>query len=76
MVAKFESVMQRMAIVGFSASDLIDCSEIIPTPSSSNIQVAYLPAGMTMDDLDQSCPGVPFPSLSAQPGPETTIPPV
>lgn len=76
MVTKFESVMQRMAVIGFSPSDLIDCSEVIPTPPSSDIQVAHLPAGMTMDDIDQSCPGVPFPSLTADSGPETTIPPV
>lgn len=56
--------MAKLAITGHSASDLIDCSEVIPTPKPPVGKPATFPATQTAADLEQACPS-PFPVLSA-----------
>ncbi|KAI0745458.1 manganese peroxidase isozyme precursor [Earliella scabrosa] len=76
MVAKFTAAMAKMAVIGQDPSLLVDCSEVIPVPSKATSQVAHLPAGKTLDDIEASCDITPFPTIEADAGPETSVPPV
>ncbi|CAL1697180.1 unnamed protein product [Somion occarium] len=76
MVSKFEKVMAKLAILGHSAHDLVDCSEVIPVPSKAKAQSAKLPAGKTIKDIQHACAATPFPVISADRGPATSIAPV
>ncbi|KAI0743820.1 heme peroxidase [Daedaleopsis nitida] len=76
MVAKFAAAMAKMAVLGQNPKQLVDCSEVIPVPSKAASQVAHLPAGKTLDDIEGSCQATPFPTISADSGPETSVAPV
>ncbi|PIL34186.1 hypothetical protein GSI_03897 [Ganoderma sinense ZZ0214-1] len=76
MVSKFTAAMAKMAVLGQDPKTLIDCSEVIPTPAVATSQTAHLPAGKNLTDIEASCNTTPFPTISADPGPETSIPPV
>ena len=76
MVQKFTAAMQTMAILGNDPSTLVDCSEVIPTPSAAKSNVGVLPAGFTLSDIEASCQSTPFPSLATTPGPVTSVAPV
>ncbi|KAF8656124.1 hypothetical protein AX16_002762 [Volvariella volvacea WC 439] len=76
MVAKFEAVMAKMAVLGHDPRTLVDCSEVIPIPPAAKAQVASLPAGQSLSDIQAACAATPFPTLSADPGPATSIAPV
>ncbi|KAM5546023.1 hypothetical protein V8D89_000149 [Ganoderma adspersum] len=76
MVSKFTKVMAKMAVLGQDPRRLTDCSEVIPVPKPAASQVAHLPAGKTLKDIEASCKKTPFPTIKADPGPETSIPPV
>ena len=54
MVAKFESVMAKLAVLGQNSRNVVDCSEVIPATSDANAQVARLPAGKTLKDIEHS----------------------
>jgi manganese peroxidase len=54
MVTKFENVMKRLATTGHNPKDLIDCSEVIPEPKAALTQVATLPPGKTLKDIQAS----------------------
>lgn len=54
MVAKFEAVMAKLAVLGQNPRALVDCSEVIPAPSTLKAQVAKLPAGKTLKDIEHS----------------------
>ncbi|KAH9942326.1 heme peroxidase [Epithele typhae] len=69
MLTKFTAAMAKMAVLGFDPSTLVDCSE-----AESN--VAVLPAGFTLDDIETSCSSTPFPSLATTPGPIGSVAPV
>ncbi|THH28779.1 hypothetical protein EUX98_g5401 [Antrodiella citrinella] len=75
MVTKFETVMSKLSILGHQARDLVDCSEVIPVPNTK-VNPPKLPAGKTLADIQGACAATPFPRLSADPGPATTIAPV
>ncbi|KAI0772803.1 heme peroxidase [Trametes elegans] len=68
MATKFQTVMAKMALVGQDASSLTDCSEDIPQPKAALSNVATLPMGKTLDDIEASCAETPFASLSADSG--------
>ncbi|TBU39342.1 heme peroxidase [Dichomitus squalens] len=74
MVRKFEKVMAKMAVLGQDPRKLSDCSEVIPVPKPAASQVAHLPAGKKLKDIQVSCKHIPFPTIKADPGPETSIP--
>lgn len=74
MVSRFESAMAKMAVLGHNPRSLVDCSEVIPVPKAAKSNVAVLPAGKTLKDIEQSCKSTPFPSIKALPGPETSVP--
>ena len=54
MVAKFESVMAKLAVLGQNSRNVVDCSEVIPATSAANAQVARLPARKTLKDIEHS----------------------
>ena len=53
MVAKFESVMAKLAVLGQNSRDLVDCSEVIPVPPPFTGS-ATLPAGQNQNDIEQA----------------------
>jgi len=75
MQSAFKAAMSKLAVVGQDASKLIDCSDVIPVPKPV-VGTPHLPAGLTMNDIEQACATAPFPTLTAQPGPATSVPPV
>jgi hypothetical protein len=72
----FKAAMAKLAILGHDRRTLIDCSEVIPVPSKQLAQGPHLPAGFTMNDIEQACANKPFPRLTADPGPVTSVAPV
>ncbi|KAK7052082.1 peroxidase [Favolaschia claudopus] len=73
--AKFRAAMSKMAIIGQKRANMIDCSDVIPVPKPV-VGKPHLPAGKTMNDIEQACATSPFPSLTADSGPATSVPPV
>ncbi|KAF7305067.1 Peroxidase [Mycena kentingensis (nom. inval.)] len=73
--AKFRAAMAKMAIIGHSRSSMVDCSDVIPIPPPLDT-TPHLPAGKTMNDIEQACATAAFPTLTADPGPATSVPPV
>ncbi|KAJ3553707.1 hypothetical protein NM688_g3469 [Phlebia brevispora] len=71
----FQAAFRKMTILGHSESSLIECSEVIEEPPTLHV-IAHLPAGKTHNDVEQACATTPFPSLSADPGPVTSVAPV
>lgn len=71
----FTAAMEKLAVLGQKTRDLIDCSEVIPFPKPFTGR-AHLPAGTTLKDIQASCKQSPFPRLTADPGPATSVPPV
>ena len=76
MAASFKAAMAKLAVLGHNADELIDCSEVIPVPSKQLTHSPHLPAGFSMSDIEQACATKPFPSLTADPGPVTSVAPV
>ncbi|KAI0791884.1 manganese peroxidase 1 [Abortiporus biennis] len=76
MVAKFTAAMAKLAILGHSARELVDCSEVIPVPKPAAVKVASFPAGKSRANVQAACRATPFPTLSTQPGPATSVAPV
>lgn len=72
----FAAAFKRMSVIGHDINKMIDCSEVIPEPKPPVGKPATLPAGKTMNDIEQACATTPFPSLSADPGPATSVAPV
>ncbi|KAF7360776.1 Peroxidase [Mycena venus] len=73
--AKFKAAMSKMATIGNDRSKMVDCSDVIPVPKPV-VGTPHLPAGKTMNDIEQACASAAFPSLTADPGPATSVPPV
>ncbi|KAI0705026.1 manganese peroxidase 1 [Cerioporus squamosus] len=76
MVAKFEAVMSKLAVLGQNPAHLVDCSDVIPVPANTKLPPPTLPAGKSLADVEAACAATPFPAISAAPGPATTIAPV
>lgn len=54
MVTKFEKAMAKLAVLGQNPRELTDCSEVIPVPKKALSNVATLPAGKTLKDIQAS----------------------
>nr|CDN40126.1 versatile peroxidase [Bjerkandera adusta] len=72
----FKAAMQKLSILGHDLTQMIDCSDVIPVPPSTAVRGSHLPAGNTLDDIEQACASTPFPTLTADPGPATSVAPV
>ncbi|KAI0812394.1 heme peroxidase [Irpex lacteus] len=75
MVSNFEAAMAKMAILGQTAGNLIDCSDVIPVPASAKFTATF-PPSKSIKDVNSACSAFPFPSLATQPGPVTSVLPV
>ncbi|KAJ7352195.1 heme peroxidase [Mycena albidolilacea] len=75
MTTKFRAAMSKMATLGQIRELLTDCSDVIPVPPTITTK-PFLPAGKTLIDVEVACHASPFPTLTAQSGPATSIPPV
>ncbi|KAJ7097548.1 manganese peroxidase 3 [Mycena epipterygia] len=75
MQTEFAAAMAKMAIIGQDKTKMVDCSDVIPIPKPV-IGSPHLPAGKTMADIEQACSSSPFPTLTADPGPATSVAPV
>ncbi|KAF8918046.1 manganese peroxidase 1 precursor [Mucidula mucida] len=71
----FKAAMLKLSLLGQDQSQMVDCSEVIQTPPSL-APTPHLPAGLTLNDVEQACDTTPFPALTADPGPQTSVPPV
>ncbi|KAF4564574.1 Versatile peroxidase vpl2 [Pleurotus pulmonarius] len=76
MISRFEKVMSKLATLGQVRSRLTDCSDVIPVPQGKLTKPVTIPAGRSMADVEAACAATPFPALTADPGPVTTVPPV
>ncbi|KAJ7837997.1 heme peroxidase [Mycena olivaceomarginata] len=75
MTTKFRAAMAKMATLGQNRNSLTDCSDVIPVPKTLTTKL-FLPAGKTHKDVQVACHATPFPVLTAQPGPATSVAPV
>ncbi|KAG6886285.1 hypothetical protein C0993_006695 [Termitomyces sp. T159_Od127] len=75
MQTEFADAMLKMSLLGQNKENMVDCSEVLPVPPKLKAD-PHLPAGEDMNDIEQACATSPFPSLAAQPGPATSVPPV
>ncbi|KAJ7477706.1 heme peroxidase [Mycena latifolia] len=75
MTTKFRAAMSKMATLGQIREFLTDCSDVIPVPMPLTTK-PFLPAGKTLKDVQAACKASPFPVLTAQPGPATSVAPV
>ncbi|KAJ7916933.1 manganese peroxidase 1 precursor [Mycena leptocephala] len=70
--SSFRAAMAKMAVIGQNTKTMIDCSDVIPVPKPL-VGKPHLPAGKTMKDIEQACATAPFPTLTADPGPQTSV---
>ncbi|KAJ6551901.1 Mn peroxidase MNP5 [Mycena capillaripes] len=75
MGSAFAKAFNKMGLIGHNPANLIDCSDVIPVPPPLPANSGpHLPAGQSMNDIEQACATSPFPTFTAQPGPATTVP--
>ena len=67
MMARFEATMLKMSLLGFDQSALTDCSDVIPVPTGT-VQDPFVPAGLTLDDLQPACSSSTFPTVTTVAG--------
>ncbi|KAK7441004.1 fungal class II heme-containing peroxidase [Stygiomarasmius scandens] len=77
MISAFSDAMKKMSILGHDIADLTDCSDVIPVPADLPSDAGpHLLPNKTMDDIEAACSDTPYPTLTALPGPATSISPV
>ena len=72
MLQKFQQVMKKLSTLGFSQAALTDCSDVIPVPTGT-VADPFLPAGLTVDDLQPACSATPFPTVATVAGKSSAI---
>ncbi|RDB25101.1 Versatile peroxidase VPL1 [Hypsizygus marmoreus] len=75
MQSAFKAAMLKLSLLGQNQANMVDCSDVIPNPPSLKTS-AHLPAGENMNSIEQACATAAFPSITAEPGPATAVPPV
>ncbi|EIN08802.1 manganese peroxidase [Punctularia strigosozonata HHB-11173 SS5] len=74
MVSSFKAAMAKLAVLGHNTEDLIDCSDVVPAPSTATVAPASFPATKGPADLELVCNAT-FPTLTEDRGAtETLIP--
>ena len=73
--ARFAAAMSKMATLGQDRSKMVDCSDVLPVPKPLT-KGPHFPAGLTIANVEQACAETPFPVLTTDPGPKTSVPPV
>ncbi|PPQ98451.1 hypothetical protein CVT24_004130 [Panaeolus cyanescens] len=70
MQAAFKAAMLKLSLLGQNQNKMIDCSDVIPVPKALPARTKpNLPAGSSMNSVEQACAASPFPALSADPCP-------
>jgi manganese peroxidase len=64
MASSFKAAMAKLAVLGHNPDDLIDCSDVVPAPSSGSVAPASFPATKGPADLELSCNSSTFPTLT------------
>ena len=64
MAASFKAAMAKLATLGHNPAELIDCSEVVPTPKPAVNKPASFPATTGPQDLELSCAFERFPTLT------------
>ncbi|THU84144.1 manganese dependent peroxidase 1 [Dendrothele bispora CBS 962.96] len=75
MQSEFKAAMLKLSLLGQNQRNLVDCSEVIPVPRAVTDK-PHLPAGSSLRDVERACAFSPFPVLTADPGPATSVAPV
>jgi len=75
MQQQFGAALFKLSLLGQTASDLTDCSAVIPAPKTLNA-VPSFPPGQSLVDIQQSCATSKFPNLPTLPGPPLVVPPI
>ncbi|KAJ6461928.1 manganese peroxidase 2 [Mycena vitilis] len=75
MATSFQNAFAKMQVLGQDVSKMVDCSELIPEPAPlpASAAQAFLPPGLTMNDVEQACATTPFPQLPTAPGPAEAV---
>nr|AAD45724.1 manganese-dependent peroxidase precursor [Gelatoporia subvermispora] len=73
MMSSFKAAMSKLAILGHNRNDLIDCSEVVPTPKPPVGKPASFPATTGPQDLQLTCKSERFPSLTIDHGAQETL---
>ena len=50
----FAAAFAKMQVLGNDVSQMVDCSEVLPIPPTTPVPAAHLPAGKTMNDIEQA----------------------
>ncbi|EIN05778.1 substrate-free manganese peroxidase [Punctularia strigosozonata HHB-11173 SS5] len=75
MAASFKAAMAKLAVLGHNRNSLIDCSDVVPAPSTAAVKPASFPATKGPADLEIACTARAFPTLTSDRGAtETLIP--
>ncbi|EKM55992.1 uncharacterized protein PHACADRAFT_256991 [Phanerochaete carnosa HHB-10118-sp] len=73
MASSFKSAMAKLAVLGHNRNDLIDCSDVIPTPKPAVNTPASFPATTGPQDLELTCTAEKFPTLTTNAGAQQTL---
>ncbi|KAK7455279.1 hypothetical protein VKT23_011152 [Stygiomarasmius scandens] len=71
---RFAKAMEKLSLVGQNKDSLVDCSHMVPDVAGIAVRSPYIPAGKSIYDIEASCSERPFPSITTDSGPETSIP--
>nr|CAA50060.1 peroxidase [Coprinopsis cinerea] len=71
---RYRAAMAKMSVLGFDRNALTDCSDVIPSAVSNNA-APVIPGGLTVDDIEVSCPSEPFPEIATASGPLPSLAP-
>ena len=63
MAASFKAAMAKLAVLGSNPDELVDCSEVVPTPKPAVNKPATFPATTGPQDLQLTCDIERFPIL-------------
>jgi hypothetical protein len=76
MALSFQQAFAKMQVTGQDVSKMVDCSDVIPIPPSlpASAAQAFLPPGLTMNDVEQACATKAFPKLPTAPGAAESVP--
>ncbi|KAH8102147.1 prepropeptide lignin peroxidase [Cristinia sonorae] len=72
---RFIDAWLKISLLGNDQDAMIDCSEVIPEPTTINVQATFPPT-LSNKQVEQACADTPFPTLKSAPGPATVVAPV
>ncbi|KAJ7889466.1 manganese peroxidase, partial [Mycena olivaceomarginata] len=64
MASSFKAAMAKLAVLGHSRANLIDCSDVVPATVKIPVKPASFPATKSARDLELTCNSLRFPSLT------------